>query len=83
MVHMQRARVPSGQFGIDFPQDGPLHLTFLWWHGFLLVSFVLEVSRISSVAPLNHRLGATHICGILKWNWQLHDIENAYSTYSV
>lgn len=50
---------------------------------FLIYFYFLEVSRISSVAPSAHRLGATRICGIENWNWQLHDIENAYYTYSV
>ena len=82
MIHTQRARVPFSHFGINFPQGRPLHLTFC---GGLVIFFffLLEVSRISSVAPSGHRLGATRICGILEWTWQLQDIENAYYTYSV
>lgn len=85
MIHTQRAGVPFHQFGIDFPQGRPLHLTFCGGLVVYLffVCFLLEVSRISSVAPSGHRLGATRICGILKWTWQLQDIENAYYTYSV
>lgn len=83
--HTERAVVPSHQFGIDFfsPKVDPCiwHFVVAW---FLIFSVLfLEVSRISSVMPFNHKLGATLICGILIQNWQLHDIENAYYTYSV
>lgn len=62
----------------------PLHLTCRGGMGiFFFLLLFLEVSRISSVVPFNHKPGATLICGILIWNRQLHDIENAYHTYSV
>lgn len=57
----------------------------LWRLSFCFVlSFVFgSVKDQCSVVPLGHRLGATRICGILEWTWQLHDIENAYYTDSV
>ena len=51
MIHTQRAGVPFSQFGINFPQGRPLHLTFYGGLVVYLFFFLLEVSRISSVAP--------------------------------
>lgn len=83
MIHTQRAGVPFSQFGINFPQGRPLHLTF--YGGLVVYLFFFSFGSVKDqfCGTIWHRLGATRICGILKWTWQLQDIENAYYTYSV